>query len=403
MPASDGETPSPETPGEGSSRATKKDRPFTHNDYTVGWICALPKEQTAATAMLDDIHPSLPKLATDQNTYTLGSIAGHNIVIACLPNGVYGNVSAATAAKSMVDTFQSIRFGLMVGIGGGVPSAGVRLGDVVVSKPGLEFPGVVQWDIGKTENKGQFRRTGALNKPPTLLLTASSKLVSNQELYGSKMREYLSDMGEKYPRLVPKYTSCEHLEDSLCTPREATPSPDSWSLASAIFAILVMTFEYLLGYGMMGKNQIPDQKSLDTSHNPNSERTKSAEIPVHYGLIASGDQVIKDANSRDRLNESLGEQVLCIEMEAAGLMDEFPCMVIRGICDYADSMKSKEWQEYAAAVAAAYAKELLQHVQISDVDEARPVKEILSDGESFLGSFHRLERPSNPEIQSKRD
>ncbi|CEO59881.1 Putative WD domain-containing protein [Penicillium brasilianum] len=45
-------------------------------------------------------------------------------------------------------------------------------------------------------------------------------------------------------------------------------------------------------------------------------------------------------------------------MEAAGLLNNFPCSVIRGICDYADSHKNKEWQGYAAAVAAAYAKEL---------------------------------------------
>jgi hypothetical protein len=46
-------------------------------------------------------------------------------------------------------------------------------------------------------------------------------------------------------------------------------------------------------------------------------------------------------------------------MEAAGLMDDFPCLVVRGICDYADSHKNKLWQGYAAAMAAAYAKELL--------------------------------------------
>ena len=54
--------------------------------------------------------------------------------------------------------------------------------------------------------------------------------------------------------------------------------------------------------------------------------------------------------------------VLCVEMEAAGLMDDFPCLVIRGICDYADSHKNKRWQPYAAATAAAYAKELLSTI-----------------------------------------
>lgn len=78
---------------------------------------------------------------------------------------------------------------------------------------------------------------------------------------------------------------------------------------------------------------------------------------VHYGLIASGNQVMKHAPTRDALAKELG--VLCFEMEASGLMDNFPCLVIRGICDYADSHKNKQWQKYAAATAAACAKELL--------------------------------------------
>lgn len=54
-------------------------------------------------------------------------------------------------------------------------------------------------------------------------------------------------------------------------------------------------------------------------------------------------------------------------MEAAGLMDNFPCLVIRGICDYSDSHKNKQWQDYAAATAAAYSKELLSVVHASHV------------------------------------
>jgi len=107
------------------------------------------------------------------------------------------------------------------------------------------------------------------------------------------------------------------------------------------------------------------------------KQSRPGGMRVHYGLIASGNQVIKDAKFRDRLNESLGGNILCVEMEAAGLMNDFPCIVIRGICDYADSQKNKDWQEHAAAVAAACAKELLEYVQPSDVDGERPVKDIL--------------------------
>ena len=104
------------------------------------------------------------------------------------------------------------------------------------------------------------------------------------------------------------------------------------------------------------------------------------EMCVFYGLIASGNQVIKDATFRDSLNKNLDGQVLCVEMEAAGLMNNFPCIVIRGICDYADSHKNKEWQEHAAAVAAAFGKELLEYVQPNDFDGERTAKDIIGPG-----------------------
>lgn len=120
----------------------------THNDYHVGWVCALPKEQTAAIAMLDQRHASQPQKPNDHNTYTLGSIGKHNIVVDCLPKGKIGVVSATTVATQMINTFPSIKFGLMVGIGGGI-SLKVRLGDIVVGTPIGAYPGVVQWDFGK--------------------------------------------------------------------------------------------------------------------------------------------------------------------------------------------------------------------------------------------------------------
>ncbi|OJJ65579.1 hypothetical protein ASPBRDRAFT_671987, partial [Aspergillus brasiliensis CBS 101740] len=105
-------------------------------DYTVAWICALPLEATAARVMLDRTHSS-PSRPNDSNAYDFGELNGHYIVIAYLPNGVYGAVSAAAVAARMHVTFPRLQFALMVGIGGGVPrkSHDIRLGDVVVGKP----------------------------------------------------------------------------------------------------------------------------------------------------------------------------------------------------------------------------------------------------------------------------
>ncbi|KAF4960407.1 hypothetical protein FGADI_1054 [Fusarium gaditjirri] len=339
-----------------------------HDEYTVGWVCALSKEQTAATAMLDQRHADLPKPPNDPNTYTLGSIGKHNIVIACLPEGEIGTNVAATTATWMISTFPLIKFGLMVGIGGGIPPK-VRLGDVVISTPVGHYPGVVQWDLGKAEEGGHFKQIGSLNNPPTSLRTALAKLKTENELSGSKIPKYLDELKQKWPRLVPKYLRAESLEDVLfkadyghvsenknTTDCDVTPDSDE---------------------GEEEEEEEEEEESCKFCDRAKTVKRKIRDMRVHYGLIASGNRVIKDATFRNKLKKDL-DGVLCVEMEAAGLMNNFPCIVIRGICDYADSHKNKDWQEHAAAVAAAFAKELLEYVQPGDVSGERPVKEILS-------------------------
>ncbi|RYP80768.1 hypothetical protein DL770_006088 [Monosporascus sp. CRB-9-2] len=128
---------------------------LSHDDYTVGWICALHIEMAAAEAMLDNVHDSLPKQLNDSNTYTVGNMGRHNIVIASLPANGYGTNNAATVANNMDRTFPSIRVRLMVGIGGGAPGkADIRLGDVVANIKAahkescewlLQHPDYVDW------------------------------------------------------------------------------------------------------------------------------------------------------------------------------------------------------------------------------------------------------------------
>lgn len=339
----------------------KKPAVLARESYTVGWVCALPKEQTVAIAMLDQRHSDLPKPANDPNAYTLGSVGKHNVVIACLPKGQIGTSPAATVAAHMISTFPSIKVGLMVGIGGGIPPK-VRLGDVVVSIPVGVFPGVVQWDLGKAAEGGNFGRTGALNNPPTSLLTALTKLQTEHELVGSKIPEYLEEMKEKWPRLAPKYLKSDALEDVLF--RADCPHIS----------------ENTTDYEATSDVDEDEEEGCRSCDKTQTVKRKPRDMKVHYGLIASGNQVIKDAAFRNQLNRDLGGKVICVEMEAAGLMNNFPCIVIRGICDYADSHKNKAWQEHAAAIAAAFAKELLGCVQPNDVDGESTAKDILNQG-----------------------
>lgn len=340
-------------------------RNFTQSidQYHVGVVCALPHELTAVRAILDDGDELLQsKDAEDNNSYILGRIGSHYVVIACLPAGVYGTNAAATVAKDMLRTFTGLRFGLLVGIGGGIPDhqngRDIRLGDIVVSQPVHTFGGVVQYDLGKTLRGGEFRREGSLNSPPTLLLTALGSLQSQTGLRESPIPRYLKEVTQKYPGLEYEgYTPPGVDKDNLhCT--RCDPSQWWWILWT-----LWLWLWPLSRCGLCEDGQV--RRPSRRHQNP----------IVHYGTIASGNQVIKDGRLRDRLGQKF--EALCVEMEAAGLMNNFPCLVIRGICDYADSHKNDAWQKYAALAAAAYAKEFLGYISPEKTKLEKPIREVI--------------------------
>jgi hypothetical protein len=186
---------------------------------------------------------------------------------------------------------------------------------------------VRQYDYGKTVAEGQFTFMGSLNRPPQVLLTAVANLEADHMMEESKISKFLTEMAVKYPNMEPEFGHPGSQHDRLYEAQ----------------------YDHAAGHSTC--------ESCD-SRRLKSRPARSRAIPaIHYGLIASGNQVMRHGVTRDRLRNQLN--VLCFEMEAAGLMDNFPCLVIRGICDYADSHKNDRWQKYAAATAAAYAKELL--------------------------------------------
>ncbi|KAH7073433.1 nucleoside phosphorylase domain-containing protein [Paraphoma chrysanthemicola] len=330
-------------------------RRLNRSEYTVGWVCALPVELAAAQEMLDEEHYNLDRADNDENLYALGSIGSHNIAMVCLPAGRVGNNPAAAVATQMRATFKAIRFGLMVGIGGGVPSAGVdiRLGDVVVSQPHETFAGVVQYDAGKTTPSG-FKRTGALNSPPQMLLAAVAQVHANEMRGRSKLDKHITKL------------------ESISNFRRSNAGPD-------------VLFEALYDHEegpACGRCSVDRQEIRHLRDNE--------QVVVHHGTIASGNQVMRSAAERDKVSAELGG-VLCFEMEAAGLMNSFPCLVIRGLCDYADSHKNKQWQAYAAGTAAAYAKELLSVIPAAEITDTRTVEEAI---QKTVGPQKEVKRPT---------
>ncbi|KAK0637863.1 hypothetical protein DIS24_g10398 [Lasiodiplodia hormozganensis] len=229
----------------------------------------------------------------------------------------------------------------MVGIGGGAPSTAhdIRLGDVIVSTPAGSSGGVFQYDFGKTIQEKKFQHTGHLNHTPTVLLAAVQGLGSKFESDGNGIAEHVEAVLAKKERLRKKYGQPDPKSDILYESNVVHPHNEGQPRQSCI-DVCGCDPEKLVG-------------RLDRSERDDNPM-------VFQGIIASANSLMKDALIRDQLARENG--VLCFEMEAAGLMNNFPCLVIRGICDYSDSHKNDAWHGYAAMSAAAYAKELLLEI-----------------------------------------
>ncbi|EYB30533.1 hypothetical protein FG05_30173 [Fusarium graminearum] len=320
--------------------------------YAIGWIAALPIERAAATALLHDRHDApegFDQHQSDTNSYTWGRIGEHNVVIASLPAGVYGITSAATTALNLIHSLPHIRIGLLVGIGGGIarPDEGqdIRLGDIVVSQPDGTTGGVVQYDLGKTKANGGWERKGSLDKPPPVLLHALASLQAEHEIEPSKVPDLLQAMLEANPGMT-------------------RPKRDFTYQGAENDRLFHSKYDHVGGSNC---------DKCDSTLEVERDQRESPDPEIHYGIIASGNKLIKDAATRDSLFADTGHQCLCVEMEAAGLMDRFPCLVIRGVCDYADSHKNDRWQRYAAATAAAFAVELLEYVPAAQLEATQKV------------------------------
>ncbi|KAB8261294.1 ankyrin repeat-containing domain protein [Aspergillus pseudonomiae] len=333
---------------------------LTRDAYTVGWLCVLDSEQNAARALLDELHVC-PPTPRDENAYMVGRMAKHNVVIA-RPVG-QGKANAADVVVNMTRTFPQIRFGLLVGVGGGAtdspdPYVGkrdIRLGDVVVSKPHGKHGGILQYDAGKRYPEG-YKIISHLDKPNPALISAANMLQSNHSFKKGNMEVYVQDAISKLRDLDMPYFGFPGREHDLLF-RAEYRHPDEGEDCS----------------------NCDRAQTVDRAPRPQDGPS------VHYGLIASADLTMKDPMFRDELRKS--KKVLCFEKEAAGLMDRFPCIAIRGISDYADTHKCKKWQPYAAITAAAYAKDLLALLDPDKVTEDTAAAKVLEQYTQFRREF----------------
>ncbi|KAF3393739.1 putative ankyrin repeat protein [Penicillium rolfsii] len=227
----------------------------------------------------------------------------------------------------------------------------IRLGDVVISLHSKFTEAVVQYDFGKSEQSKEFIHIGGqLNKPPNIVLNAVAMLRGQQARKGHKIPELLSQVLTDNPSMADKFKHPGSANDRLFK-------------SDVIHKEGKKSCKHCCG--------LNDINLVKRKDRPNSV------LHIHYGTIGSADQVMKDATLRDKWARK--EKIICFETEAAGLMDSFPCLVIRGICDYADSHKNNIWQPYAALTAASYSKELLLVIPGQGVRKLPRIEQFLGE------------------------
>ncbi|RYC80223.1 hypothetical protein BFJ63_vAg16890 [Fusarium oxysporum f. sp. narcissi] len=317
-----------------STLSPRPSRPKDRYGFEIAIICALPLEADAIEALFDhhwdDEDTPFDKGPGDPNAYSTGVIGRHNVVLSYMPG--MGIVNAAAVASNCGKSFPGIKLALVVGVCGVVPfklnKDEIVLGDVIVSD------GIVQYDFGRQLPDHLIRKDtllDSLGRPNQEIRGVMAKLRSlrPRRQLSAKIAEYLEVLRQE-PELRAEYpgitkdrlfeTSYRHVEDQKSCEQ-------------------------------LGCNgELVLRSRLKTA----GDRPTPA---VHLGLMASGNSVMKSGEDRDRI--AAQEGVIAFEMEGAGVWDSFPCIVIKGACDYADSHKNKDWQRYAAATAAACAKALL--------------------------------------------
>ncbi|KAH9237134.1 hypothetical protein K456DRAFT_1863871 [Colletotrichum gloeosporioides 23] len=302
--------------------------------YTVAWIAPLEIEALAALHMLDERHRGrFPCSDGDKHVFHGGVMCGHHVVIATIPPGdSYGTVSAATLASEVRRSFPNLRFGLLVGVAAGIPDLSIspprdiRLGDVLVALPDpvTRTPALVAYDLGKETAEGDFEllQSGhTLRTTDKLIRSAIGSLKMNAPSATDIFLPYWRDMRLK-----------QHSRGTFSDPGQDR--------------------DQLYLFSSTGQKTI-SRRQLRPDHN----RTR-----VWYGPIGSGSKLMKNPRFRDQLRDK--HNIIGLEMEAAGVMEIIPVGVIRGVSDYADEHKNKDWQTCASAIAAAYGKAVLQETPL---------------------------------------
>ncbi|KAJ5379376.1 hypothetical protein N7509_012495 [Penicillium cosmopolitanum] len=333
------------------------------SQFTVAIFCALTLEADAVNEVFEEIwdeeHENYGRAAGDHNTYTLGKIFRHNVVLVHMAG--MGKGAASQAASSIRFSYPEIKLALVVGICGGVPSYldgkdDIILGDVMISD------GIVQYDFGRQFPDTFLSKAGpevvARPRPEIRGMLAKLKGMQGQKRLETKLCQYLRVLQD---RLGPKragYPGIDKDELFCSTYQHKHRNRAACKICSACGggteSVCKEARELTCQQLGCQKGLLVPRKRLQEA----SMRGRPPEAKVRFGFVGSGDTVMKSGQHRDEI--ATRHNLIALEMEASGVWDNLPCLVIKGVCDYADSHKNKYWQNYAAATAAACMKAVLE-------------------------------------------
>lgn len=353
-------------------------RPSHREQFHVAIVCALPLEFDAALSQLDEIwdddptSPAFGKAPNDLNTYVNGRIWQHNVVLVLLPNRM-GKVNAAVVASDLRHSYPNVRVTLLVGICGGVPKAGndeILLGDVVISRS------LVQYDFGREYPDGFRRKNSAkdnLTGPNHEILGILAMLDTD---FKSRMHERAVSFLRNLQQQNPKYAFPGTAHDRLFQPEyrhkhQGSPDCECRSHVNELDAVCEKAMECSCEEVGCEDEFLIHRSRLDRRM-ADVDNDSLFDPAIHIGPVGSGDTVMKSAIRRDKVAETEG--IIAFEMEAAGIWEHQPCLVVKGVCDYADSHKNKKFQDYAAATAASVAKALLRLHTPAEKSDLTPAK-----------------------------
>jgi nucleoside phosphorylase len=349
--------------------------PRSRRDFEIAIICALRLEADAVHAVFDklweDEGKHYGKAPRDENAYTPGVIGDYNVVLAYMPG--MGKVNASGVAASLKSSFTGIKLALIVGICGGVPSAGadgkggeIYLGDVIFSTA------LIQYDFGRQHPKElQTKDTtkDGLGRPNLKIRGVFTKLETThyREQLQKSVAASLKKIQEKMPGAENPGSKADTLFEPSYLHKHHNSSTGSTFTCDQCIAgpedicedALKMTCAKL---GCDESRIVDRHKGADVKAS-----SEQHAVSVHFGVMGSGDTVMKSGQRRDRLAQDFG--IIAFEMEGAGVWDHFPSIVVKGVCDYADSHKNKKWQMYAAATAAAGMKAFLKQWALEADDQ----------------------------------